>query len=75
MLFSVEQAFVGRDEERAPLKTPAREAMPACARTSCKDFATGKNVSFNQCHNKELCAFSRESKFIKAMENFSPVFA
>ena len=28
MLFSVEQAFVGRDEEiRAPLKTPAWEAM------------------------------------------------
>ena len=27
MLFSVEQAFVGRDEIRAPLKTPAWEAM------------------------------------------------
>ena len=27
MLFSVEQAFVGRDEKRAPLKTPAWEAM------------------------------------------------
>ena len=26
MLFSVEQAFVGRDEKRAPLKKPAREA-------------------------------------------------
>ena len=26
MLFSVEQAFVGRDETRAPLKTPAWEA-------------------------------------------------
>ena len=26
MLFSVEQAFVGRDEIRAPLKTPAWEA-------------------------------------------------
>ena len=25
MLFSVEQAFVGRDEKRAPLKTPAWE--------------------------------------------------
>ena len=25
MLFSVEQAFVGRDEKRAPLKTPAGE--------------------------------------------------
>ena len=27
MLFSVEQAFVGRDEIRAPLKTPARRAI------------------------------------------------
>ena len=26
MLFLVEQAFVGRDEKGAPLKTPAREA-------------------------------------------------
>ena len=26
MLFSVEQAFVGKDEKRAPLKTPALEA-------------------------------------------------
>ena len=26
MLFPVEQAFVGRDEKRAPLKTPAWEA-------------------------------------------------
>ena len=26
MLFSVEQAFVGREEMRAPLKTPAWEA-------------------------------------------------
>ena len=27
MLSSVEQAFVGRDEKRAPLKTPAWEAI------------------------------------------------
>ena len=29
MLFSVEQAFVGREEIRAPLKTPAWEASDA----------------------------------------------
>ena len=29
MLFLIEQAFVGRDEKRAPLKTPAWEAMYA----------------------------------------------
>ena len=28
MLSSVEQAFVGREEIRAPLKTPAWEAKP-----------------------------------------------
>ena len=27
MLYSVEQAFVGRDERRAPLKTPSWEAI------------------------------------------------
>ena len=27
MLFSVEQAFVGREEIRSPLKTPAGEAI------------------------------------------------
>ena len=31
MLFSVEQAFVGRDEKRAPLKTPAWGAIWASA--------------------------------------------
>ena len=29
MLFSVEQAFVGRDERRAPIKTPAWKARTA----------------------------------------------
>ena len=35
MLFPVEQAFVGRDEKRAPLKTPAWEASPTQAETPC----------------------------------------
>ena len=30
MLSSIEQAFVGRDENRAPLKTPAWEASYHC---------------------------------------------
>ena len=29
MLFPAEQAFVGRDEKRAPLKMPAWEAIPS----------------------------------------------
>ena len=33
MLFSVEQAFVGRDEKRTPLKTPAWEATSTPSRT------------------------------------------
>ena len=28
MLFSIEQAFVGRDEKRVPLKMPAWEVKP-----------------------------------------------
>ena len=31
MLFPAEQAFVGRDEKRAPLKTPAWEASIVAA--------------------------------------------
>ena len=40
-----------------------------------QDFATGKNLSFNQSHTKSFEFFSRESYFIKAIENFFPVFA
>ena len=46
MLPSVEQAFVGRDETRAPLKTPAWEASK-CA-TSCKN---GLGTSLTRCFN------------------------
>ena len=38
------------------------------ARLCVQDFATGKNFSFNQCHNKEFCVFSRESYFIFTLE-------
>ena len=51
---------------RRELITPARR----CG----QDFATGKNFSFNQYHNKQFCVFSWESYFIKAVENFFPVF-
>ena len=36
MLFPAEQAFVGRDEKRAPLKTPAWEANATAIRVWCK---------------------------------------
>ena len=45
------------------------------ARLRIQDFATGKNFSFNHCHNKEFGVFSWESYFIKAIENSFPVFA
>ena len=38
MLSSVEQAFVGRDEKRAPLKTPAWEARAARNRWAMMTF-------------------------------------
>ena len=40
------------------------------ARLRVQDFATGENLSFNQCHNKEYCVFSWERLSIKAIENF-----
>ena len=38
------------------------------ARLCVQDFATGKNFSFNQCHNKEFCVFSWEGYFIFTLE-------
>ena len=38
MLSSVEQAFVGREEIRAPLKTPAWEPMALVAKDSFSFF-------------------------------------
>ena len=53
----------------------AKQELITRARLRGQGFATGKNFSFSQCHNKEFCFFSRESYFIKAIENFFPVFA
>ena len=48
MLFPAEQAFVGRDEKRAPLKMPAWEAMlfSASFRPMCDVFF--ENVYFSR---------------------------
>ena len=53
----------------------AKQELITRARLRGQDFATGKNFSFNQCHTKSFAFFSRESYFIKAIENFFPVFA
>ena len=46
MLFSVEQAFVGKDEKRAPLKTPAWEAIAAPVQTNRDFFCDCMTVYF-----------------------------
>ena len=46
-----------------------KQELITYARLCVQNFVTGKNFSFNQCHNKEFCVFSRESYFIKAIEN------
>ena len=44
MLFSVEQAFVGREEIRAPLKTPAWEAKKNSADTKSSMYTLSTAV-------------------------------
>ena len=53
----------------------AKQQLITRTRRRGQDFVTGKNFSFNQCHTKSSAFFSRESYFIKAIENFFPVFA
>ena len=53
----------------------AKQERSTRARIRGQGFATGKNFSFNLCHNKEFCVFSLESYFKKGIENFFPVFA
>ena len=71
MLSSVEQAFVGRDEKRAPLKTPAWEArLPAAVREiSPRFFPTSSRthefaiVNFHQSDRHQIKS-SRQRKFV-----------
>ena len=46
MLFSVEQAFVGKDEKRAPLKTHAWEAIAAAVQANGDLFCDCMTVYF-----------------------------
>ena len=45
MLFSVEQAFVGRVEKRAPLKTPAWEAIKQMAVIKTRLISFGHRIA------------------------------
>ena len=38
----------------------AKQELITCARLRVEDFATGKNFSFNQCHNKDFFFFSQQ---------------
>ena len=60
MLFSVEQAFVGREEIRSPLKTPAGEASPAMARRAAKTGQEGSTVA----------STSSPKQYLKSVESF-----
>ena len=46
MLFSVEQAFVGREEIRAPLKTPAWEATTQTSQNILTSFSFNGTFNF-----------------------------
>ena len=65
-----ENRIFGKD-----LYCKTRTASDYAYKLRVQDFATGKNFSFNQCPKQRVLLFSRESCFIKAIENFFPVFA
>ena len=44
----------------------AKQELITLARLCVQDFVTGKNFTFNQCHNKELCVFLSEKSFYKS---------
>ena len=44
MLFPVEQAFVGRNEKRAPLKTPVWEARVGSTLIDSDQLASNKKI-------------------------------
>ena len=64
MLFSIELAFVGREEIRAPLKRPPWEA-------SC--FAD-LNTLLLKCHSKRLIRLFRVFSFKSSLSNILPQY-
>ena len=65
MLFSVEQAFVGRDEKRAPLKTPAWEVIP-----SLKSYKSGQPRTSNPSNDFHFLFFYLINQSIKNKQRF-----
>ena len=65
MLFPVEQAFLGRDEKRAPLKTPAWEATT---------HWEGRSMSrIKQCLSWFYEGWSRSQRFVNLVGNYGYV--
>ena len=64
MLSSVEQAFVGREEIRAPLKTPAWEAMRNHVKNEAPEEEAGCALivpAFDGLNLQKFCGPSRET--------------
>ena len=72
---SLELTFLSEKNSNFGKHLFAKQELITRARLRGQDFATGKNFAFNQCHTKRFAFFSRESYFIKAIENFFTVFA
>ena len=75
ILFSLKLIFLYEKNPYFGMHLFAKQELITRESLRVHDFATGKNFSFNQDRNKEFEFFSRESYFIKAIENFFPWFA
>ena len=72
MLFSIEQAFVGRNEKRAPLKTPALEAKPIQARgIIVKYVERSLNINKKQKVSKVIQSVKMIKSIIITISKFS----
>ena len=75
ILFSLKVIFLSEKNPYFWKHLFAKQGLITRESLRVHDFATGKNFSFNQFHNKEFCVFLGKVFFIKAIENFFPVFA
>ena len=76
-LFSLELTFSARKTRILQSIFSAKQGgLNNAYKLRVQDFATGKNFSFNQCSEQESFAFFLlKVFFIKAIENFFPMFA
>ena len=70
MLSSVEQAFVGRDEKRSPLKTPAWEATETPdtqAKKNLKHFAGSRIIRKNAGSRERRAELRRSTRKLQSI--------